>query len=63
MLAEVEVMLTGYSIFNLFIYVLERGQGREKERERNIDAPEKCLLIASYAHSNRGPNLQPGHVP
>ena len=26
---------------------LERGEGREKERERNIDVPEKQRLVAS----------------
>ena len=50
----------------LFIYLfLENGQGRE--RERNIDVPEKCRLAASctpptgdLAHNPGGP--QPRHV-
>ena len=50
----------------LFIYLfLENGQGRE--RERNIDVPEKCRLAASctpptgdLAHNPAGP--QPRHV-
>ena len=44
-------------IYLLFIiYLLERGEGREKERERNIYG---CLSHIP----NRGPNLQPRHVP
>ena len=47
--------------FNDFIYLfLERGEGREKERERNIDVPEKHRLVAS--HMPWGPGPQPRHV-
>ena len=45
--------LHGFSQISLFfkegIYLfLERGEGREKERERNIDVREKHRLVASH---------------
>ena len=47
-----------------FIYVfLERGEGREKQRERNIDVWKKHQLVASHACPNRRPGPQPRHVP
>ena len=36
---------------------LERGEGKEKERERNIK--HRCLLHTPY----RGPGLQSRHMP
>ena len=42
----------------LFIYFLEVGEGREKEKVRNID-----VLVASPMDSIRGLNPQPRHVP
>ena len=44
--------------------ILDRGVGREgeRERERNIHAREKHRLIASCKHPDQGLNLQPGHV-
>ena len=48
--------------FKDFMY-LERGKGREKERERNIDVREKHKPVASGTLPNLGPNLQPRHVP
>ena len=51
----------------LFIYlnivVSREKEGREKEKERNIDVREKHQSVASHIHSNRGPNLQPRRVP
>ena len=47
----------------LFIYLSERGEGREKERERNIDVREKHQLGASHTCSNWGQNPQSRHVP
>ena len=47
----------------LFIYFLEREEGREKEKERNSDVREKHRLVASRMHTIRGLNLQPRHVP
>ena len=42
-----------------FIYLLlERGKGREKERERNIHVWD----VASHIATNWGPGLQPRHV-
>ena len=39
--------------------ILERGERREEERERNIHVREKHLLVASCMCSNRGLNPQP----
>ena len=41
----------------LFILFLDRGEGKEKERERNIDV--WLPLMCPYW----GPGLQPRHVP
>ena len=43
--------------------ILERGKGREKERERNTDVREKYLLVAFRWCLDWGPNPQPRHVP
>ena len=49
--------------FKDFIYlILERGDGREKERERNIDVREKYLSGASRTSPNQGLNLQLKHM-
>ena len=45
--------------FLRFYLFLERGEGREKERERNINVREIHPLVASLMHPNQGPNLQP----
>ena len=42
-----------------FYVFLERGEERKKERERNIDVPEKHRLVASRT----SPIRQPRHVP
>ena len=42
---------------------LERGEGREKGRERNINVEEKHQSVASCNTPNRGPGPQPRHVP
>ena len=50
--------------FLTFIYsLLERGKGRKKQRERNIDVRGKHRSLASCLQPNRGPGLQPRHVP
>ena len=39
--------LVNIVIFKLFSYLFERGEGREKERERNVDVREAstgCLF-------------------
>ena len=43
--------------------ILERGEGREGERERNIDVREKHQPAAFHMHPNQETNLQPRHVP
>ena len=43
--------------FYLLIYSLERGEGKEKERGRNIN---RLPLVCG---PDQGPNLQPWHVP
>ena len=48
-------------LINLF---LERGEGREKERERNINVQEIHQSLTCLLHApNWGPHLQPRHVP
>ena len=42
---------------------LEKGEGREQERERNIDVGKEHLLVASPMWLNQELNLQPRHVP
>ena len=32
-----------------YLFIFERGEGREKERERNIDVREKLRSVASHA--------------
>ena len=45
------------------LLILERGEGRKRERERNTDVREKHRRVAIHTHPDRGPNLQPKHVP
>ena len=50
--------------FKRFYYlILERGEGRKIERERNIYMRKKYWLVASHTCLDQTPNLQPGHVP
>ena len=46
-----------------YLFILERGGGREKEWEGNIDVWEKHRLAAPLMCPNPGPGLQPRHVP
>ena len=54
--------LSFFFFFRFYLF-LERGEGREKKRERNMDVREKHWLVASYTSADQGPNLQPRHVP
>ena len=48
-------MFVDFIILNiLLIYFLERGEGRKKERERNINVKEKHQLVASHMHPRLG---------
>ena len=51
-----EAILTGFKSFTCFILflflILERGEGRENERERNISVREKHLLVAFCIHAD-----------
>ena len=47
----------------LFCFILERWEGREKEKERDTDVREKHRLVASRMHPDWGLNSQPRHVP
>ena len=46
-----------------FFFLRERGAGREKERERNINVRENHQLVASCMRPDQGWNLQPSYVP
>ena len=49
--------------FKDFIYLfLERGQGREKARKRNIDVWEQHWSVASCTRPDQGPHPQPRQV-
>ena len=48
--------------FQRFYIFIERGEGKEKERERNIDMWEILRLVVLYT-PNWGPGRQPWHVP
>ena len=41
----------------LFIYFLETGEGREKEKERNVNVRQKHRSVVSCMYSDWGPNL------
>ena len=47
----------------LFIHFLERGEGRNKERERNITVQEKHQSVASHTPVTRGLGCSPGRGP
>ena len=47
----------------LFIYFLERGEGREKEKERNINVREIHQSVASHTCPAGGPSCDPGRWP
>ena len=42
---------------------LERGERREKKRERNIDAREKLQSVTSHTPPTRDPTHNPGVCP
>ena len=50
-----------YQFKKMIYLVLERGEGKEKERERNIDVRE--TLISCPSCTSWGPGQQPRHVP
>ena len=53
-----------YVCMYVCIYLLEIKEGREKERERNINVGEKCQSVAFHMHApNWAPGLQPRPVP
>ena len=53
-----------YNLLKDFIYLnLERGKGREKERERKINVREKHRLVAFHMCLDQRLNLHPRHVP
>ena len=52
-----------FIILKDFIYIfLKRGEGRDKERERNVDVKENHWSAASLMRPNWRPNPQPRHV-
>ena len=50
-----------FKILFYFLKFLQRGEGRE--RERNINVREKHKSIAFPTRPNQGPGLEPRHVP
>ena len=60
-----ETLVPWRSLFFLdFSYLfLERGYGREKKREINMDVKEKHRLVASRTHTPSRLNVQPAHMP
>ena len=54
-------IFSGGVIFKKYLF-LERGEGKEKERERNTVVWERNIYQVSLAHPKRGPGLQPRHV-
>ena len=60
------MVLTSQDIFkkDCIHLFLETGEGREKERERNITVRDSDPVIGCLSHApNRGPGPQPRHVP
>ena len=56
--------MKGLKIFLDFIYLsLERGEGREEKRERNIDVQEKHRSVASLTPPTGNPAHNPGMCP
>ena len=51
------------SLFKRFYLFSERGEGREKERERNIDVQKKHQLVASHMPPNVNLACNPGMCP
>ena len=47
----------------IHLFIVERREGREKERERNINVRERHWAVDSWMHPKWGPVLQPRHVP
>ena len=57
-----------FNFLKILFILREREEGREKEKDRNIDAREKHLWVASCTVGSctcpdPGPNQQPRHVP
>ena len=61
---SIKTTLSFFVFFNDFIYsFLERGEGREKEEEKNTDVREKHLLIASRTSPARDLGRHAGTCP
>ena len=57
-------LLCFFILFKYFIYLLlDRGEGREKKRERNIDVREKRPLVASHTPPTGDLAHNPGMCP
>ena len=55
------LLFLSFGVFLFSLLILERGEGREGERERDTDVRD--TLVASCTHPFWGPNLQPRLVP
>ena len=47
----------------IYLFILERNEGREKERERNICVQEIYKSVASHTLPAGDLTHNPGHVP
>ena len=45
------------------VWVSEKGEGREKERTRNINVREKHCLVTFHRSSKQESNPEPRYVP
>ena len=57
------LLLFFYLHLRTCLLILQRGEWREKETERNINVREKHQLVATHTCPNQGLNPQPRHVP
>ena len=56
-------MIEFYTLQILYISFLERGEGRDKDRERNINVREKHRSVSSLMRPTQGLNPQLGMFP
>ena len=55
--------LKDFFLLRFYLFILKRGEDREKERERNINVREKHRLAASHMSPNWDQAHNPGMCP